>query len=329
MVLTAPWVVPVAIGVAVLFAVAAVIVDRWARRRAPADAASIAYAARAYARPAARRRIRRQRVASVLLAAVAMLGVFSAGVIVARPVEVTVTRTEQNTRDIVLCLDVSGSMRAVDQRIIDTFRILAGQLEGERIALVVFDASPQGVFPLTADYAFIREQLKGVSAAISGEKRGREATFMLREGTRFGPALSAVGDGLRGCTLQFDGEADQRSRTIILASDNDPVGQPLITLSQAVDGAVAAGATVMALAPGDSADAEIDALRAELTRTGGEVYHYADGAGVQAIAEFVRDRESTMTAGSEIVREEDRSGPALLFLVAVTGVLLVVARKVL
>ena len=328
MVLTAPWVVLAALGVAVLVAAVAVLVDRWARR-APTDAASIAYAARAYALPAARRRIRRQRVASVFLAALAMLGVFAAGVIVARPVEVTVTRTEQNTRDIVLCLDVSGSMKAVNQRIVDTFRILASQLEGERIALVVFDASPLGVFPLTDDYSFIREQLKGVSVAIGGGERDQEATFMRREGSRFGPALSAVGDGLRGCTLQFDGEPDERSRTIILASDNDPVGQPMISLSQAVDGAVAARATVMALTPGDSADAEIADLRAELARTGGEVYHFADGAGVQRIAEFVGDRESTTTAGSEIVREEDRSAPALLLLVAATGVLLVVARKVL
>jgi len=328
MVLTTPWAVFAAVGTAVLVAAIAVLLDRWARRRAPGDAASIAYAARAYALPAARRRIRRQRAAAILLVAVAMVGVYAAGVIVARPVEVTVTRTEQNNRDIVLCLDVSSSMQAVDRRIIDTFRILAGQLEGERIALVVFDASPLGVFPLTSDYTFIREQLKGVSAAIGGGNRGQEATFLLREGTRFGSGLSAVGDGLRGCTLQFDGEPGERSRTIILASDNRPVGEPLVSLSQAVDGAVAAGATVMALTPGSHADAEIEALRVELGRTGGTVYHFADGAGVQAIAEFVRDRESTTTLGTEVVREEDRSGPALLLLVVVSGVLLFVARKV-
>jgi len=327
MVVTQPLAIVLIGGLSVLVCVVAVIVALLSRGRR--SSAHVAYAERAFALPAARRLLRRQRRSAIALLVVALVGATAAGVVVARPVEVSVTRAEQNNRDIVLCLDVSGSMRTVDRRIVDTFRVLAGNLTGERIALVAFDASPLAVFPLTSDYEFIRDQLSGMSAALGDEVRaGQATTFVLREGTRFGPATSAVGDGLRACTLQFDGDGSERTRTIVLASDNSPVGVPLVSLPDAVSGAVDAGITVMALSPKADTDPKIEALRAEVRRTGGQTFYFADGEGVRFITDFVRDRESTTTLGPAVITEEDRTGPVLALLGVLSVLLLLLARKV-
>ena len=49
----------------------------------------------------------------------------SAAVAAARPVDLTTIRPEQHNRDIVLCLDASGSMSSADAAVVDVFAELA------------------------------------------------------------------------------------------------------------------------------------------------------------------------------------------------------------
>jgi hypothetical protein len=144
-----------------------------------------------------------------------------------RPVSVSIIEPELHNRDIVLCLDVSGSMSEVDAKLLGIFRELSGKFKGERIGLTIFDSSPVTVFPLTDDYEFIAEQLK-----IQEESFAKN-DYTAQEGTFEGEGSSLIGDGLASCVMRFDSLNTKRSRSIIFATDNFVNGSPIITLEQA------------------------------------------------------------------------------------------------
>ena len=105
---------------------------------------------------------------SWLVTALAALAVLAVSLIVAaaRPVSESTSIPEQRNRDIMLCLDVSGSMLDTDQAIVDVFAKLVGSFKGERIGITIFDSSAVMVFPLTDDYEFVADELTVAKKAL-------------------------------------------------------------------------------------------------------------------------------------------------------------------
>lgn len=173
-------------------------------------------------------------VTSVVLALVLATGTVAA----ARWVYTRVETPEKYNRDIVLCLDVSGSMTEYDANVIDRYLEMLPGFEGERMSLVLWNSSAVPVFPLTDDYAFVEHQLETVRDAMASGNNSAVYT----SGTLTRPGASLVGDGLASCVMQFPGaepsateppEDDGRSRSIILATDNVVNGAPTVSLEQA------------------------------------------------------------------------------------------------
>ena len=108
------------------------------------------------------------------------LGAFS--VVAARPITTDVADTDRVNRDIVLCLDVSGSMIAADASIVGRFLELVEQFHGERIALVVWDSSAAQVFPLNDDYDYVEEKLASIADEVSSDIGDVGDVFGFRRG---------------------------------------------------------------------------------------------------------------------------------------------------
>lgn len=277
MVLTQPWV-----GVGVLLVALAVVLGAvwWPRRRARVESGlGLAAAASVRRLPRfvelARRRLRWSVLEAVSLA-VALAGV---ALLAARPVDATTATSERSTRDIVLCLDVSGSMAVTDRAIIDAYADLAGRLDGERIGFAMFDTSSITVFPLTDDATFIQENL----AAARDELDGTQVP-----GTHVGDVGSSlIGDGIAGCLQRFDLADTQRSRTVVLATDNQTAGQPLFTVQDAADRAVQQGVVVQAVVPSDNSVTATDDLAARLRPTGGKVFLLGPETDVSTLADEI------------------------------------------
>lgn len=244
---------------------------------------------------------RTYRALLALAVAVALTALGAAAVTAAR-VTVTASYTpETRNRDIVLCLDVSGSMRNFDSRLLSSFEALASEFAGERIGLVLFDSSPLQVFPLTEDYPHALAQLRNVAAGLDGEQDG----YAYRDGTRGGDGSSRVGDGLAGCVLQFDRAGNERSRTIVVATDNQSVGRSILTLAEASAVAVADGIQVYGLNPDRrQGRAEGVSFRAEVEATGGRYFaatsEAESAAAIQSIVEGVTSNPATVTVGSPV-----------------------------
>jgi len=230
------------------------------------------------------RRLGRYRRLLALTLVLGLGAVGAAGAVLSRPSDTTETAVETRSRDVVLCLDVSGSMMASGAATLDTFGALVGSLAGERIGLVLFDGSPLQVLPLTSDYEFVQERLR----TVAGQLRAGVAPV----GTTTGGGISLVGDGIAGCLLQFDRLESARSRTVILGTDYRTVGESLVDTGMATALAVDRGIVVNGLnpfhRPGSAASA---AFEADVLATGGGYFALAGDSG-PAVATIV----ATVTA---------------------------------
>lgn len=178
-----------------------------------------------------------------------------------RPSRIDKEANTGSQRDIVLCLDVSGSTLAYDRQIIAAYLTLVDQLQGERIGLSIFDSTSKMVFPLTDDYTVVKSQLenafrilKKVSSADFNKMSDAEYKKIQDwlEGTKnIANTSSLIGDGLVSCALQLPqfsvnangtpGKASAAARaraaragSIILATDNIQSGKGVYSLDEAM-----------------------------------------------------------------------------------------------
>lgn len=299
------WMIPAAVAVTAVGTWLAFRPDpREKARRRP-----VANADRLTALPEYRTALRRHRRWLAVAAVAGGTLVVSAAAAAARPVELTTVRPEQRNRDIVLCLDASGSMSSADSAVVGVFAELAQEFDGERIGLTIFDSTAIQVFPLTDDYEYVQEQLELARGAFDGEPGS--SGFL--DGTWSGRGSSLIGDGLASCVQGFndaDNQPDQpgqggpqRSRSVVLATDNFLSGDPIFTLEQAAALAQEKDVRVYALNPGDF-DYGTDPgqpgaqLRAAAETTGGAYYSLASPDAVAGIVSAVQQTEAAAMQGA-------------------------------
>jgi len=251
-----------------------------------------------------------------------LIAVIATSVSAGAPVDRYVKHDKSASRDIVLCLDSSGSMLPYDSKIGGAFRQIISHFEGERISLQLWDAYSMTMFPLTDDYDMATDVLQDMSDTIDtgliqvgGKISGTRELFEYLE-----PVLdenqevsSLVGDGLASCIMGFDHNDKQRSRTILLATDNEVYGSGVYDLSEAIEFAKKQGVTVTALYPGSDTNLGYQAqqLRDEVRKTGGDFYDASSPSAVDSVVRQIEaeQKEELDSAGKMI--ETDRPGAAL------------------
>ena len=284
--LTYWWVVPAA-------ALAVVVAWGIYRRRRPGPARLVAHGSRLTALPEYQQALRRHRITLGLALMLGSVFLSAAVTAAARPAQRTTEQPEARNRDIVLCLDVSGSMTSTDAALAAVFEQLAREFDGERIGMVIFDSSSVQLFPLTDDYDYASGQLVEARKALES---GAGSFF---DGTWNRGGSSLIGDGLASCVQAFPDTGDsQRSRSVIFATDNFLSGDPIFTLQQAADLAKSKNAKVYALNPGDvdygnRPDQPGAGLRAAAEATGGSYFTLDSPEAVPDIVAKVAATEAT------------------------------------
>ena len=297
MVLSQAWVLPWALGAAAALAVLVFLLGRRARPSQPVQLANTDVLTEL---PDYAHSLWRHRLLAVGYAAAATVVVVLAGLTAARPVRTTVLTPEKANRDIVLCLDVSGSMLAADLEVLATFRELAADFKGERIALVIFNSTAVPVFPLTDDYDFVDEQLRDALGAI------RRFDRVWMAGTMNGPSSSLIADGLATCVRSFDHADAKRARSVVLATDNYAMGTSIFTMTEAGALANASGIQVYGLNPVHEAkDSRSVEMRTVCESTGGLYYPLESTDAVSRIVSAVNTREAGRIAAAPITIVHD------------------------
>ena len=288
------------------------------------------------------------RVAAALLA-VALLLTFA---LVARPASVDQGEERSSSRDIVLCLDVSGSTLPYDREVIDTYRDLVSHFQGERIGMSIFNSTSRTVFPLTDDYDLVSHQLELASKALSGVQSQDDIDKMSEEdyqrisdwleGTQNRKdATSLIGDGVVSCAAMLpgftygsassQGSAERtRAASIVLATDNVVSGTPVYTLKQALNLTSKANITVDGLFSGPEAsekDSTTTDMRNLIESHHGTFLTQSSGTTVNELVRDIdtrRNKESQATSKASMV--DDPAWWVLALAVAVALWLLVVWR---
>ncbi|WP_347754091.1 hypothetical protein [Agrococcus sp. ProA11] len=320
-----PWMLGALIVVAIVLAA----LGLWLPRRKRDQGLPVAHVDRMTALAAFRSALLRYRlwIGGALL--LSLLGAGVAGTVGARPSGIHANQEDDYKRDIMLCLDVSGSMVDVDAEILGVYQQIASELDGERIGMRIFDASSVMSFPLTSDYDYIADQLGRYQRALSGTL-GPDEQFNYLAGTANGLGASLVGDGLASCVLDFaDLEASERPRSIILATDNVVNGQQIFSLPQAGQLAVDHEVRVYAINPFDwGGDMESQELRDTAEGTGGAYFALDFAQTVPQIVDRVNAIEAGYIETPPQIQVVDRPGSLPLVVLVIVAALCAVAWRV-
>lgn len=317
-----PWVIYAALGLLALALLVGIALG-WARRRhdRAGDGVAVARAERIRTLPAFKTAVNKRMLGLASVLTLGIVALMLAGVVAARPQSLKTVDQVASHRDIVLCLDVSGSMIWTNEQVLKTFVDLAKEFEGERLGLTIWNSNAVQVFPLTSDYSFIEEQL---TLAWKGDHYEQTAgTYLPTSG-----GSSLIGDGLASCVLSFDHPDKDRSRSIIFSTDNQLAGIPIVSLQEAADMATEKDVRVFALTPDALHWQESQELGAAAQSTGGQIYELTSNRTVGQIAADVRKEAVAELRGKPQTVSTDVPGPWIVALLLATGAFIIVLERV-
>lgn len=297
----------------------------WARRprsRADADAVLVAHTARLRSLPRFRALARREQVVAGLATLGAAAMVVGTVLLAARPTRPVTIEPDRNGRDIMLCLDVSASMDRWNLQVVASFRELLSELDGERLGLTIFSGSSVAIFPLTDDYEYVADRLDEAEAAFAdgdfdyftgAEAKARRA--------------SQAGDGLMSCLARFEESGEQRGRAVVLASDNDPLGEGIFVLREAAQEAVRDEVVLYGVGTPNMTAGRAREFADAATATGGEMTVVEDDGAVddlvRAIQRLERERLESRATGVAV------DDPATAFWITLGGLVLLLGAALL
>jgi Ca-activated chloride channel family protein len=271
----------------------------WRGRRGPV--AAVEYSDVSLARDVARRT--RSRIGGIIW----LLPIIAAALMIvglARPQRTqSQTSVTANGIDIVLALDISGSMQALDFKV-DRTRVnriavvksvvskFIDERPNDRIGLIAFAGAPYLVSPLTLDHDWLQQNLERINVGIGDD------------GTAIGSAIAAAVNHLRTTTT--------KSKVVILLTDgvNNTGKIPPLAAAEAARAlgvkVYTIGVGVRGKAPipvrdraGNThvvmADVDVDetTLQAIANETGGQFYRATDTDSLQKIYEQINQYETS------------------------------------
>ena len=260
--------------------------------------------------------IRKSRAGGILLSLLLLaLGCFILAL--ARPQTAeTLSHSEASGIDIMLALDVSGSMLAEDINIgrdhanrIEAVKKITGDfIEGrpaDRIGIVAFAGRPYLVSPLTLDHDWLLQNLERVRIGLA------------EDGT-------AIGSALASCANRLKDRKESKSKIIILLTDGgNNAGK--ITPPTAAEAAKTLGIKIYTIGVGSNgmapipvtdqfgrkvtrmipADVDIPLLKQLAQIGGGEFFRATDGHALEDIFKQIDKLEKTTVEFSEKKRTND------------------------
>ena len=209
--------------------IAAIVFAVWARyrkhshERSLKNVAVIAHTHTVKMLPAYRRAVRRYRLLLIFTCVCFLISTFSFTIAAARPTSREEHNDENESRDVVLCLDVSGSMSSYQASLLELFMKTIDGLHGQRVGLTIFDGVPANLIPLSDDYDAVAEIIQDLIKNFSDYS----VAVM-------GKSVSMIGDGVVGCVNSFNLDSDDgRHKSLIIATDNYASSSETVDINQA------------------------------------------------------------------------------------------------
>lgn len=244
--------------------------------------------------PAYKAAERRYHLLLALAALCLATSLFSTTVLAARPLKGAFVASRSNKRDIILCMDVSGSLEKYQKAILNYYKTIVKELKGERIGITVFDGRPANIVPLTDDYDTLYDIIDDLE---NSNLKDYVATL------NAGGLTSQIGSGLIGCVNSFDNLTDsKRPQSVILSTDNYSSNTD-VALSQAANYAKSFGIKVYGVLAGvDIPKVTALSFKSSVTLTGGISQTLDDAANLDSsakeVVEAITQQEAAIYEGA-------------------------------
>lgn len=158
----------------------------------------------------------RYRILLVLMILFFIVSLSSITLLSSRPISVSVLEPEYETRDIMLCIDVSGSTDNSREELLDYLSEVVGGLKGQRVGISIFAAKATVLAPLSDDYASLQSSLEMLRSSFYFDGKQRVSFYTQAVG-----GMSNIGSGVVNCINNFDHLQDEeKSLSMIIATDN-------------------------------------------------------------------------------------------------------------
>jgi Ca-activated chloride channel family protein len=240
------------------------------------------------------------------------------------------TEVTANGIDIVLGLDVSGSMQALDFKIdgerVNRIQVVKSvvskfidQRQSDRIGIIAFAAAPYLVSPITLDHDWLQQNLERITTAVGTD-----------DGTAIGSAIAASVNRLRTTTA--------KSKVVILLTDGmNNTGK--ISPIAAAEAAKAMGVKIYTIGVGvrgmapipvrdeagnmhfvmDKVDVDEKTLQTVAAATGGTFYRATDTDSLEKIYDQINRLEKTAQTVQKFEHYDELYSWALIPAMALLG----------
>ncbi len=284
------------------------------------------------------RKMRRYRALRGGLWAACGVAVAVGAVLMARPARVENVNVNQYNRDIMLCMDASGSVDELNLELVEKLKNTVDRLRGERFGVSIFNTTSVLLVPLTDDYDYVKGVLDEIRASIVANNDPNIENysgddFYTREYINSGTleesetrGSSLIGDGLASCVYDFAKLEDERTRIIIFSTDNDLAGTPLVTLGKAAEISRSKGVKVFGVGTEVMRETDRAEMKAAVERTGGKFYEHSATTVNSIIDDIEATSKSLLDDQHETKVFDVPQVPFVLLVVAVAGIVLITGR---
>ncbi len=239
-----------------------------------------------------------------------ILALIGASVLVAKPAVVKSEVTELHNRDIIIGFDVSTSLDSVSVQMCEQLQDFVSNLKGERFGIVIFNGQAVKLVPLTDDYGYVISELEHLKKSIEA---GRNAMFYsdLDElsayrfaGTSSDRGSSLIGDGLASCLYSFNDfeENPDRARLIVLVTDNDVLGDEIVTVPKACELCAFKKVKVFGIAPFFVEKEE--EFKRSIESTGGKYFNTRNNDAIEDAIEAVKDTDVSVSYKTTTIKKD-------------------------
>ena len=263
-------------------------------------------------------------------------------ILLARPYEEEIVKEEKYNRDIILCMDVSTSVDALNESLVLELKDTVTQLNGERIGIVIFNTSPVLLLPLTDDYEYVIEVLDNIADSLktrnsidydssSDPYEWLQKNDYIMSGTLIGNeelGSSLIGDGLASAAYNITEGEKERSRFIIFSTDNDVAGQERIKLEDAAKICKKKKIIVYGIGTVAMEKAKKNQMEACVESTDGKFFLEEESGTMNEIVKNIDKSQQSMIQGDIIVYRTDVIGLPVVILVISVGMMLVSTKIV-
>ncbi len=267
-------------------------------------------------------------------------GIIASIVLITRLAKVETQNTFQYNRDIFLCMDVSSSVDELNLEIVKTLENTVKELNGERFGISIFNTSSVILTPLTDDYDYVIETLELIGEAIEAVNDTTTsisdydnylylANYII-SGTLDGlesRGTSLIGDGLASCVYDFSNLEDtDRTRIIILSTDNELAGSPLVTLETAAKISNSKKVKVYGIGTKYMSQENSLSFKSAVESTGGKYYEHSSKTVDNIVSDIDNTSKSLLQNQVETKVLDIPEIPFIILLISIIGI--ITLRKV-